>query len=57
MNYCCCFNNNLKDKITFSLAPRRRTQLVSHPHLLGDDVLNDNERPSIVSSKLGKYYI
>lgn len=51
MHYCCCFND-IKDRTrsqTFSLAPRRTS---NSPHHFNDDVLND-ERPSVVSSKLG----
>ena len=53
MSYYCCFKKG-KSQI-FSLAPRRRTQETTNLHFIDDDILN-SERPSIVSSKLGKYY-
>ena len=56
MNYiCCCFkkdiNRRTSNRLTFSLAPRRRTTN-SQIGFIGNNVLDD-ERPSIVSSKLG----
>ena len=56
MNYICCLTKQRRSsniRLTFSLAPRQRTHTASSSNtIISNDVLDD-ERPSVVSSKLG----